>query len=179
IMDCLKHPATCDVRSLGDNFLKITGEGGYISTDLRLFRPVFRTMRDTAPGLKLPAVADAVAEAYRTRPNPGAMRPGSDDSLDGIGGRGTPLRPRTNPPAPAIWNQLVFCNYVRTKDGRSFHALIKQALIERGIPAAEICIINGQVVGVDPKTGEDHVVRTGEDKEELKAEAQDDFNNGR
>ncbi|WP_441000431.1 helicase-related protein [Fodinibius sp. SL11] len=87
---------------------------------------------------------------------------------------------RKNPITPAIRNQIIFCDWISVEGqkGGSYHQLIKQELTKAGIPAKEIAIINGSIIGTDSK-GEDYFVSSSNDKEALKKEVQDDFNIGK
>ncbi|MDR8389870.1 hypothetical protein NC796_01890 [Aliifodinibius sp. S!AR15-10] len=87
---------------------------------------------------------------------------------------------RNNPATPAIRNQIIFCDWISVEGqkGGSYHQLIKEELAEAGIPSGEIAIINGSIIGTDPK-GEDYFVSSSDDKEALKKQVQDDFNLGK
>ncbi|MEL7832803.1 helicase-related protein [Fodinibius sp. Rm-B-1B1-1] len=87
---------------------------------------------------------------------------------------------RENPAAPSFRNQIIFCDWISVEGqkGGSYHQLIKQELAKAGIPAKEIAIINGSIIGTNPKGG-DYFVSSSDDKEALKKEVQDDFNIGK
>lgn len=87
---------------------------------------------------------------------------------------------RDNPTRQTYRNQIIFCDWISLEDGRagSFHELIKEKLIETGIPKKEIVIINGGIIGTN-KDGSNYSVKSGDDKEELKKEVQDEFNSGK
>jgi septal ring factor EnvC (AmiA/AmiB activator) len=87
---------------------------------------------------------------------------------------------RENPDAPVFRNQIIFCDWISVEGqkGGSYHQLIKQELEKAGIPATEIAIINGSIIGTDGK-GDDYFVSSSDDKEALKKEVQDDFNVGK
>jgi len=87
---------------------------------------------------------------------------------------------RENPDAPVFRNQIIFCDWISVEGqkGGSYHQLIKQELAKAGIPAKEIAIINGSIIGTNSK-GEDYFVSSSDDKEALKKEVQDDFNVGK
>jgi hypothetical protein len=87
---------------------------------------------------------------------------------------------RENPEPVALRNQIIFCDWISIDSGKggSYHQLIKQELSAAGIPPEEIAIINGSIIGTDSK-GNDYFVSTGDDKEALKKQVQDDFNQGK
>jgi ppGpp synthetase/RelA/SpoT-type nucleotidyltranferase len=87
---------------------------------------------------------------------------------------------RDNPATAAIRNQIIFCDWISLEGskGGSFHQLIKSELVGAGIPKNQIAIINGAIIGAH-QNGADYFVGSGDDKEALKKEVQDDFNQGR
>lgn len=87
---------------------------------------------------------------------------------------------RENPAAPSFRNQIIFCDWISVEGqkGGSYHQLIKEELARAGIAANEIAIINGSIIGTDPK-GDDYFVSSSDDKEALKKQVQDDFNVGK
>ncbi len=87
---------------------------------------------------------------------------------------------RENPTTPIFRNQIIFCDWISVEGqkGGSYHQLIKEELTKAGIPAKEIAIINGSIIGTDKK-GDDYFISSSDDKEALKKEVQDDFNVGK
>ncbi|MEX2639285.1 MAG: hypothetical protein WD266_01270, partial [Balneolales bacterium] len=87
---------------------------------------------------------------------------------------------RSNPERSAIRNQIIFCDWIslHNSQGGSFHQLIKTELVKAGIPSGQIAIINGSIIGTN-KDGSDYAVSSTDDKEALKKDVQDDFNQGR
>ncbi|MDZ7660469.1 helicase-related protein [Fodinibius sp.] len=87
---------------------------------------------------------------------------------------------RSNPSGTAIRNQIIFCDWIslHNSEGGSFHQLIKSELVKAGIPKEQIAIINGSIIGTQ-KNGDDYSVSSKDDKEALKKEVQDDFNQGK
>ncbi|WP_158278672.1 helicase-related protein [Rhodohalobacter mucosus] len=87
---------------------------------------------------------------------------------------------RSNPTGPAIRNQIIFCDWIslHQSQGGSFHQLIKSELVKAGIPKDQIAIINGAIIGTN-KDGSDYSVSSKDDKEALKKDVQDDFNQGK
>ncbi len=87
---------------------------------------------------------------------------------------------RSNPASPAIRNQIIFCDWIslHQSQGGSFHQLIKSELVKAGIPKEQIAIINGSIIGTS-KNGDDYSVSSKDDKEALKKEVQDNFNQGK
>jgi N12 class adenine-specific DNA methylase/ppGpp synthetase/RelA/SpoT-type nucleotidyltranferase len=87
---------------------------------------------------------------------------------------------RSNPERSAIRNQIIFCDWIslHNSQGGSFHQLIKSELVKAGIPSGQIAIINGSIIGTH-KDGSDYAVSSKDDKEALKKDVQDDFNQGK
>jgi len=87
---------------------------------------------------------------------------------------------RENPASPTFRNQIIFCDWISVEGqkGGSYHQLIKQELARAGIPATEIAIINGSIIGTGTD-GKDYFVSSSDDKEALKKQVQDDFNLGK
>ncbi|TYP93544.1 Helicase conserved C-terminal domain-containing protein [Fodinibius salinus] len=87
---------------------------------------------------------------------------------------------RENPTTPVLRNQIIFCDWISVEGqkGGSYHQLIKEELAKAGIPATEIAIINGSIIGTDKK-GDDYFISSSDDKEALKKQVQDDFNIGK
>jgi ppGpp synthetase/RelA/SpoT-type nucleotidyltranferase len=173
ILDCMSNP-DCEMK---DNFLVITGDGSRIATDLRIYDDNFKGFDDES--LKVQQLIPKVVQSYNTRENPSNYRPvpGEPDDIYGnfFYGRRDEI-PRENPP---LRNQIIFCDFITTKDGDSFPQIIKQSLVKQGIPASEIAIINGNHIGTVGTTGKDYSVKASDDKEVLKKEVQDDFNAGK
>lgn len=173
ILDCMSN-RDCEIK---DNFLVITGDGSRIATDLRIYDDSFKGFDHES--LKVKALIPNVVQSYNTRENPDKYRPvpGEPDDIYGnfFYGRMDEI-PRENPP---LRNQIIFCDFITTKNGDSFHQIIKKELVSQGIPANEIAIINGNHIGTVGTSGKDYSVKASDDKEVLKKEVQDDFNAGK
>jgi hypothetical protein len=181
ILACMKD-RNCETR---DNFLVLTGDGSRIATDLRIYDGNFDGFSDDS--LKVQALIPKVVESYNetVRSNPEGeqkMLPATDWDENIYGSffsrRGTG-QIRNNPATGQIRNQIIFSDFITTKDGKSFHQIIKDELVKKGIPASQIAIINGNTIGTTGKKGKDRPVKASDDKEVLKKEVQDDFNAGK
>ncbi|WP_409029443.1 helicase-related protein [Gracilimonas sediminicola] len=173
ILDCMRD-RDCETK---DNFLVLTGDGSRIATDLRIYDGHFDGFDDKS--LKIRPLLDRVQDSYqgiRENPENTRYRPVPEDIYGNFFYGAGEEEPRKNPP---IRNQIIFCDFINTKDGNSYHQIIKNELVKRGIPAAEIAIINGSIIGTQGDSGKDRMVKSKDDKEELKKEVQDDFNAGK
>lgn len=173
VLECMKS-RECETK---DNFLVITGDGSKISTDLRVYDNDFEGIQDRY--LKLGDLVENVKNSYGLRTNP-APQPVPDSIYGDYFNRIGRKRLRTNPDKTTFRNQIIFCDWITIKDQRagSFHALIKSELVSAGIPKKEIAIINGNTIGTK-KNGSNYRVKSKDDKEELKKQVQDDFNEGK
>jgi N12 class adenine-specific DNA methylase/ppGpp synthetase/RelA/SpoT-type nucleotidyltranferase len=171
VLACMKQKR-CETR---DNFLVITGDGSKIATDLRVYDDDFTGIQDRY--LKIGELTKNVKNAYNARTNP-APKPAAEDIYGDFFSKARG-NIRHNP-AQTYRNQIIFCDWITLEDhpAGSFHALIKQELVKAGLPKKEIAIINGGTIGTR-KNGSNYAVKSGDDKEELKKDVQDDFNQGK
>src|SRR6056297_3638765 len=172
VLACMKD-RQCETK---DNFLVITGDGSKIATDLRVYDKDFDGIDRTH--LKLGALVESVASSYNARSNPGPIYAAGDIYGDYFNRHGRD-RARENSDG-VIRNQIIFCDWIslHQSQGGSFHQLIKSELVKAGIPAGQIAIINGSIIGTN-KDGSDYAVSSKDDKEALKKDVQDDFNQGK
>jgi len=172
VLACMKD-RQCETR---DNFLVITGDGSKIATDLRVYDKDFEGIDRTY--LKLGALVESVATSYQARSNPGPAVQAEDIYGDYFNRHGRD-RARENSDG-VIRNQIIFCDWIslHQSQGGSFHQLIKSELVKAGVPKQQIAIINGAIIGTH-KDGSDYAVSSKDDKEALKKEVQDAFNQGK
>jgi len=172
VLACMKD-RQCETR---DNFLVITGDGSKIATDLRVYDKDFEGIDQSY--LKLGALVESVASSYQARSNPGpSVQP--DDIYGDYFNRHGRQRARENSNG-VIRNQIIFCDWIslHQSQGGSFHQLIKSELVRAGIPKEQVAIINGAIIGAN-KDGSDYAISSKDDKEALKKDVQDDFNQGK
>jgi len=185
IQDCLEESGC---RPL-DNYLLLTGNGSQIATDLRLFDEGYEGFDDNS--LKVKALAQKVSLIHKE--GQGTAKPKADRQNPSCGTSGIRLnaandiygdffssdvRQNSAKDDKLKVNQIIFTDFKSLKSGRSYHALIRDELVESGIPAHEIAIINADVVGVKKTINGvvDIKSKAGFAKEEQKKEAQDLFN---
>lgn len=110
-----------------DNALAITGDGRKAAADMRLIDPSYPDPFDAGYETKVTRTADVLAEVYRDTKDTTYLIPGTDD-------------PHPTPGAL----QAVFCDLGTPKadDRFTMYQAIKDACVERGIPAEKVRFIH-------------------------------------